>query len=178
MRFTTLWPGLVSVWYQGSARGLLLSVLFSWIICFLLTATFVWRNWVTGWAVASLWIAVGMYWLFEFIRSQFQVSALARPNSAESQELFSKAQHDYLKGKWYEAEAKLLDLTNSRPDDAPAILLLVGVLRHTKRWKPAMRRLEQLSLLDVASAWQFEIVRERNLIQEAMQEGDEPEQAK
>ena len=63
-------------------------------------------------------------------------------------ELFLAAQREYLRGNWFEAEAELLELTQLAPDDVPAVLLLVGVLRHTHRYRPALRRLEQLQLLE------------------------------
>ena len=168
MRYTTLWPGLWSVWYQGSARGLLLAVLFSWAICFALLATFVWTQWVSGWLVAALWICLGCYWLFEWIRSQFAVASLSPSPSDEQNDTLEHAQREYLKGNWYDAEARLLDLLGHKPDDAAASLMLVGVLRHTKRWRAALRRLEQLSLTDAASPWLFEIRSEKLKIESAM----------
>lgn len=170
MRYATLWPGLVSVWYRGSARGLLLSVLFSWAICFLLLATFVWQSWVSNWIVVLLWCSLGCYWLFELVRSQFAIANMVRPASDEANERFENAQREYLKGNWYEAEAKLLDVVSEHSDDVAAILLLVGVLRHTRRWRPALRRLEQLTLMDAAAGWQFEIRQEKQRVESAMQD--------
>jgi thioredoxin-like negative regulator of GroEL len=80
------------------------------------------------------------------------------------------AQNDYLRGNWFEAEATLLDVLQQQPRDAEATLLLVSVLRHTKRWQPALRRLGQLVLLESAQRWAEEIEREKRLIMRAMEE--------
>lgn len=92
---------------------------------------------------------------------------MGTPDSS-SQSAFILAQTEYLKGNWFEAEAILLEILQDFPRDAEAMLLLVGVLRHTERWQPALRRLDQLEMLDTASPWRFEINRERKIIQTRM----------
>lgn len=91
-------------------------------------------------------------------------------SDVRSSQMLVDAQSDYLRGNWFEAEAKLLQILHHHPRDAESFLLMVGVLRRTNRHKSAMRRLEQLELLDTSAAWHFEIQRERKLIEQAMTE--------
>ncbi len=86
---------------------------------------------------------------------------------------FSRAQAEYLKGNWFEAESLLHAILADTPRDAEAQLLLVSVLRHSRRWAAALRRLEQLELLDTSARWRFEIHRERQLILKRQQEHTE-----
>ena len=90
------------------------------------------------------------------------------------------AQTDYLAGNWFEAEAKLLQILHDFPRDAESQLLLVGVLRRTRRFRPALRRLAHLETFDSASRWRYEILRERAIIERRIAEeieepfGDDP----
>ncbi len=170
VRYVTLWPGLAAAWYRGQLRGLLAAVFFSWAICLVLLATFVWPAWISGWLVASVWGLLGGYWLYEVVRAQFSVGPMLQDVAENTSDSFVSAQREYLKGNWFEAEACLLEITREHPRDVAAALLLIGVLRHTRRWQPALRRLEQLKLLDAAAGWHFEIYREQELITRAMQQ--------
>jgi len=162
------WPGLAALWYRGIQRGLLLAVLFSWIVCLLLLATFVWPMWFHVWVIRLAWILVGVAWILGTVQSHWTLGRLIGNPDRKSQSAFVQAQAEYLKGNWFEAEAILLDLLQDFPRDAEALLLLVGVLRHTKRWQPAIRRLDQLELLDTSIPWRFEILRERRIIEACM----------
>lgn len=93
-----------------------------------------------------------------------RIRSLLETSSPATSEVFIQAQQEYVRGNWFDAEALLLEIVHQHPRDAESLLLLVGVLRHTRRWQPALRRLEQLELLDNASPWRFEIQQERTLI--------------
>ena len=123
--------------------------------------------------MAFFWLAVGVFWAFEAIRSQFSIQRLLEQVAPNSEEEFAWAQREYLRGNWYEAEAKLLDILERHPTDVAAGLALVGVLRHTGRRRTALTRLEQIGLLDAAGPWQFEIMRESALIRAGLDEGGE-----
>ena len=90
----------------------------------------------------------------------------------EAKDNFLLAQVDYLAGNWFEAEAKLLQILHEYPRDAESQLLLVGVLRRTKRFRPALRRLATLETLDSGARWRHEIRQERALIERRMAESD------
>jgi hypothetical protein len=169
-RIASLWPGLAGAWYRGQVRGLAFAVVFAWCLCFLLLVTFVWPSWFSGWIVATVWLLLGSFWLYEAVRCQFVITDLLEDVASDSEQEFIQAQKEYLQGNWFDAEARLLRITEHKPHDAAAMLLLIGVLRHTHRIRPALRKLEQLELLDAATPWQFEIHRERELLEKAISE--------
>ncbi|MEM7478047.1 MAG: hypothetical protein AAF483_23930 [Planctomycetota bacterium] len=171
LRLASLWPGLAPAWYRGELKGLLVAIGFSWVLCWLLLATFVWPIWMSGWLVAFVWLAVGSFWAYTSIRNQFSVHRLLEQVAPNSDEQFLRAQKEYLRGNWYEAEAQLLGILQRHPSDIAAGLALVGVLRKTGRARTALQRLEQLELLDAAAPWRFEIMKEAGLIHESMDEG-------
>ncbi|MEM8735040.1 MAG: hypothetical protein AAGG44_12495 [Planctomycetota bacterium] len=174
-RLASLWPGLAAAWYRGQVRGLLVAILFAWAFCGLLLCTFIWPAWVPGWMLACVWLAIGVFWLYEAVRCQFVISTLIEDVSPNTENEFAAAQAEYLQGRWFEAEARLLTITQDYPHDVTAALLLIGVLRRTKRLRPALRKLEQLSLLEAALPWQFEINREKQLLDSALEEKRESE---
>ena len=63
-----------------------------------------------------------------------------------------------------------MQILHEFPRDAESQLLLVGVLRHTRRYRPALRRLAHLETLDSAIRWRYEITRERAIIERLMAE--------
>jgi predicted Zn-dependent protease len=79
--------------------------------------------------------------------------------------LFQRAQAEYLKGSWYEAEAVLEQLLRIRADDAEARLMLATLLRHTRRIDEAGQQLRILERLDAAGPWMVEIRRERLMLE-------------
>jgi thioredoxin-like negative regulator of GroEL len=113
--------------------------------------------------------------LVSCVLSHLRLPQLLGRSDAKSDRQFEQAQQEYLRGNWFEAEAILLDLLQRFPRDIQAGLLLVGVLRHTQRWQPALRRLDQLQLIDGAQGWHFEIQRERQLIEKRRSESLEQE---
>lgn len=168
LHYACFWPGLASAWHRGAALGLLLAVSFSWLISLLVLATFVWTEWLAGWFLGLMWFAAAGFWFVDAVRSNWTVAKLFDETSDEAIENYATAQTEYLKGNWFEAEAILLEIVRQQPRDVPANLLLIGVLRHSCRFRSALRRLEQLSLLDGASAWRFEIQQEQRLIRRQM----------
>lgn len=177
-RLSCFWPGLARAWWRGSLSGLCAALSFGWGLCILMLATFVWPNWFQTWLVAVCWLAMLVFWLVESIRSHWQLGQLhADAGPVPGDNRFAQAQAEYLRGNWFDAESLLHSILTDTPRDAEAQLLLVGVLRHSRRWAAAFRRLDQLELLDTSSRWTFEIRRERQLIQRRQQEYAEDLQA-
>lgn len=164
------WPGLAAAWCRGNPRSLVAALLFSWSICLLLLATFVWPEWLGIWLVRAAWVVAAATWLGTTIFNHLGFSRLMGRPDNQSQSSFESAQQEYLRGNWFEAEALLLDLLEKFPRDAEALLLLVGVLRHTQRWQPALRRLDLLESLDTSGPWRFEIRRERQIVERRLTE--------
>ncbi len=173
-RVTCFWPGLAAAWCRGNSTALSLAILSMWSLCFLILATFVWPQWVSTWALRGLWLLAIAAWIVSTVRSNWQFTRLiqvAKPLAAKDN--FLLAQDDYLAGNWFEAEAKLLQILHEYPRDAESQLLLVGVLRRTKRFRPALRRLAALESLDSGARWRYEIRQERAVIERRMAEVDE-----
>ena len=175
LQLVCLWPGLAAAWYRGAVRSLCVAVLCAWAICLLLLATFVWPQWMALGLVRLCWFMATLVWLANAVWSHWKLRELLQSGSREGSRQFEVAQIEYLKGNWFEAEAVLMDVIHAHPRDAEAILLLVSVLRHTKRWQPALRRLNQLKLLDTAASWRFEIEQEERWIQQRMAEHSDAE---
>lgn len=144
------------------------SVLFSWALCLLLLATFVWTDWLAGWFVFAMWGCLFAFWVTAVVRTQLKMVELLEDFDESATDLFANAQVDYLRGNWFDAEATLLSIVQKKPSDVAANLLLVGVLRRTQRWQAAKKKLEQVSLYDSAAGWFFEIQREKALILDEM----------
>ena len=168
LRAICLWPGLPAAWMLGLARGLLVALVYAWCICGLLLATFVWPDWVAVSLLRLLWlIAVGT-WSVATVRNCMYLPRLLATCDAHSSQALISAQREYLRGNWFDAEASVLKVLHHHPRDAEALLLLVGILRRTQRFQPALRRLKQLELLQSAAMWHFEMQRERVWITRAM----------
>jgi hypothetical protein len=177
-RMACFWPGLAAAWYRGNTTSLATAIFSTWGIAFLLLATFVWPQWLSLLALRCLWLAALVVWFVAAVRSQWQFAQLMQVSKPlEAQDDFLVAQTDYLAGNWFESEAKLLQILHEFPRDAESQLLLVGVLRHTRRFKPALRRLAHLETLDSAARWRYEIARERQIIERRIaEELEEPEE--
>lgn len=174
LRAICLWPGLPSAWMLGLARGLLVALAYAWCICGLLLATFIWPDWVAVSLLRLMWlIAVGT-WSIATVRNCMVLPRLLATCDAQSSQALVSAQQEYLRGNWFDAEASVLKVLHHHPRDAEALLLLVGILRRTQRFQPALRRLKQLELLQSAAMWHFEIQREKVWISRAMAQEKEP----
>ncbi len=170
-RLVCLWPGLPTAWYRGVGVSTFIAVAFAWLVCLVLLATFVWPAWFAPIVVRALWLVMLIGWAYASVANNLRFSTILQPTGGtEVSQVVSQAQQAYLQGNWFDAEALLLDIVHRYPRDAEALLLLVGVLRHSKRWQPALRRLEQLRLLESADRWRYEIEREADLIQAEMAE--------
>lgn len=165
IRMSCLWPGLAGAWYRGLLGSLLAAVVCAWAACVLLLATWVWTEWFPIWIVRSAWVFGGIFWLGSAFWSHFRFASLFQATTPEQSAAFERAQVEYLRGNWFEAEALLLEIVHRQPRDAESLLLLVGVLRQTRRWQPALRRLKQLEMLETAARWGFEIRQEKKIIE-------------
>lgn len=172
-RITCFWPGLPEAWHRGNTRGLALAILTAWLLVLLLVASFVWKAWFTLTLLRAMWVVAISGWLWLSAKNHWQFKSLVFPTTnRQHEERFQSAQQSYLKGSWFEAEAELQKLIQADQSDAEALLMLIGVQRRTRRFKPALRRLEQLEKLDSAAIWQFEILRERTLILRLQQDSE------
>ena len=168
LRAICLWPGLPAAWLLGVSRSLLIALVYAWSICGLLLATFVWPDWIAVSLLRMLWLVAIATWISAAFRNCLRLPGMLATSDAHSSQALVGAQQEYLRGNWFEAEASVLQVLQDHPRDAEAMLLLVGILRRTRRFQPALRRLGQLELLETAASWHFEIQREKGWIARAM----------
>lgn len=174
LRAICLWPGLPATWMLGVARSLLVALVYAWCICGLLLATFVWPDWIAVSLLRLLWMVAAATWSVATVRNCMYLPRLLATCDAHSSLTLVGAQQEYLRGNWFDAEASVLKVLRHHPRDAEALLLLVGILRRTQRFQPALRRLRQLESLQSAAMWHFEIQREKAWISRAMTQEQEP----
>ncbi len=166
------WPGLSGLWYRGKISSLLVAVGFSILLNLALVSTFLWP-WSLGetfpvvawpmilliWAV-SAWVA---YHRLTDVMSVPVSEKVADPSQPDT--LFNQAQREYLGGHWDEAELLLERRIAHAPRDMESRLLLATLLRHSRRLEQASEQLNDMQRFDESLEWDFEIDRERQLIE-------------
>ena len=158
---TYLWPGLPQLWLDGAWSGLALAVGAATLLNMLLLSTLVWVEWFSPPIVKLGWVTTGGLWIGAAIFAAHAQAKSARKADNPSQDLFRRAQGEYLQGDYFQAEATLADILTANPRDAEARLLLATLLRHTQRIDEAEDQLRQLTRFETAARWQIEITGER-----------------
>ncbi len=170
MQVMGFWPGLPRLWFRGDLRALMVSLAFGLLVHFLLVATFYWPLWVSGWVVLFGWIfAVGCSF-FALIGNWMQWRSILEGTSSDekSDALYLEAQLHYLRGDYFEAEAALHRIFSSGKQDVEAAILMVSILRRTRRWAQGIYCIDRLLLLEKSAPWRIELEMERKKIREAM----------
>jgi cytochrome c-type biogenesis protein CcmH/NrfG len=80
------------------------------------------------------------------------------------QDLFIRAQAEYLRGHWVEAQALLEQQIRHNPQDVESHLLLSSVYRRSDRCALSRRELDGIWGYQGAEKWRFEIRRELTLL--------------
>ncbi len=159
---TCLWPGLAPLWWRGAWSGLYEAAAFTLGFNLLLVATFIWPQWIAApWPLLA-WAGLCMFWVVACWRAWRNLPRLmdSRPDS-QSEALFTRAQAEYLKGNWYDAQKQVEQLLTRRPRDVEGLLLLATLQRHSERTRAAEQTLDKLERLDGAERWTLEIHHER-----------------
>ena len=175
---TYLWPGLSLIWRRGSWLGLAIAVGFTALVNLALAASILWSELFTA-AVRNLtWAVVGGIWVVSAVFASRWDSREARPPKLSPREdPFALAMDHYLKGNWFEAEYLLSGLLAANPRDVDASLMLATLWRHTGRVDEAMEGLARLQRCEDAKKWDWEIDRERDLVDQARTRRSEPDTA-
>ena len=104
---------------------------------------------------------------------------VTRPEErATAEDLFRRAQRQYLTGNWVGSEQLLAELIRIDSQDIDAKLLLATLLRRTGQLTEASDQLRRLEATDGTEKWRSEIDRERKLLDELFHpdaEADESE---
>lgn len=160
---TCFWPGLPRLWCRGEWSSLAAAVAFSGALNLVLLASFVWPELLPSSLVVAGWLLVLTTCLISALRAYRQWPELLCAAGVDERGLFIRAQGEYLKGHWYEAECLLQQLLSRSPHDVDAGLMLATLYRHTRRYDEALAWLGRLDRLEAAERWQWEIERERQL---------------
>lgn len=159
---TCLWPGLPRLWWRGDWRALLTAISFAFVLNVWLAAVALWPEWLPPEGVAAGWctlLGVWVAFVWSGWRSREQVRQSLSARGPE--DLFIRAQQEYLQRHWFEAESLLGQLITEHHRDVDAHLMLATLYRHTQRGERAREALDQLERMEGAEKWAFEIAQER-----------------
>lgn len=168
---TCCWPGLSRVWLRGEPGGLLPAVAFAAAVNGAMWLSFGSSvRLATTWQ-AAIWLALLAVWIVCSWRSYQALPGLAANNPGpEAEDLFRRAQTEYLKGHWFEAEGLASQIIRRFPRDLEARLLLVSVYRRMRRLDEARGELRTLSRFERAGQWDHEIEEEIRRLAEVSEE--------
>lgn len=197
------WPGLAQLWLRGSYPSLIWAIGFSLVLNLALVSTFLWPALLGNVYPAIAWPIIFLVWLVSTWASLTVVEQLSAPPKMSSEQernefspenegiincdsqpdldtvashtLFNRAQREYLKGHWTEAESLLKQRLIQAERDIEARLFLATLYRHTDKLDFASDQLDQMEKLDDSVHWKFEINRERQLIDQIREELDSQE---
>ncbi len=167
---TCLWPGLPRLWYRGQVSGLVSAVLFAVWLNGALADTFLLAG-LQPMAQAANWSVLTLVWLACVHRGASRLSQFHGVAGHFDNEPLLRAQEEYVKGHWFEAESLLLRLIRDEPSDVEGRLLLATLYRHTARLDLALTQLDQAARYPHAQRWTWEIHQERVWIQRAKDQG-------
>ena len=167
------WPGLAHLWLRGSYPALIGAIGFSLVLNLALVATFLWPALLGEFFPVIAWPIIFLVWLISCWTSLSVVQQLSGPpkmsseqerndfsaeksgiinydsqsdlDEAPSHTLFNRAQREYLKGHWIDAETLLKERLDQAERDIEARLLLATLFRHTGKLDLASFQLEQMN---------------------------------
>jgi len=173
--FTPLWPGLTQLWFSGAWWGLAIGCGFAWLLNLALVSTLVWTEWIDPWSRLGVWVLLLVVWAASVTLS-FRQLLSDNPQQATktAEDLFRRAQREYLTGNWIKAEHLLTQLIANNGKDVDAHLLMASMLRRTGQLAEASERLRRLAAMDGADKWQSEIARERQLLDDLFNQLQNP----
>jgi hypothetical protein len=160
-RITCLWPGLPCLWRQGDFSSLAEAIAFAALLNLALLASFFRSDVVSHVWRLGIWVSVVVFWLFGVWRGFRQRTPVRDTEWAQNQQdLFIRAQTEYLRGHWVEAQTLLEQLIRRDPEDVESRLLLASVYRRTRRIDLSRSQLREIQDFEGAVRWRFEIGRE------------------
>lgn len=172
-RITCLWPGLPRLWIHGEVSALRGALVFAALLNFALMTTFLWPWRFPLVLPVALWSLVVPIWAVSFWSTWRRFPEPLEEKATIYEDLFLRAQAEYLRGDYFAAEAALDRLIRRRPQDIEARLLLAGVYRRTGRFDMARKHLRRLARTGGAK-WALEVSRELALIDRSQQAPSPP----
>ena len=169
-----LWPGLTRLGSRGEWLALSSALVFAGLLQVAVTVTFFGPATVNSRSVKVIWLVLATVWIAGLWSGYDDLAAATRRFSDERlQDLFIRAQGEYLRGNWWTAQTLLEQLLALDRADIEAQLMLATLYRHTERPEAARRRLRFLEQLAGADGWRLEIEKERMLLERLDAESDE-----
>lgn len=169
-----LWPGLTRLGSRGEWLALSSALVFAGLLQVAVTVTFFGSATVNPRSVKVIWLVLATVWIAGLWSGYDDLAAATRRFSDERlQDLFIRAQGEYLRGNWWTAQTLLEQLLSLDRADIEAQLMLATLYRHTERPEAARRRLRFLEQLAGADGWRLEIEKERMLLERLDAESDE-----
>jgi len=166
---TLVWPGLTQLWFSGTLWGLAVGCGFAWLVNLAVVSTFVWTELIGPWSRIGVWGLLLLAWTGSLSLS-FRQLWLRDPAEirAKAEDLFRRAQGEYLSGNWIGAERLLMEVLQLDRQDVDAQMLLVSLLRRTGQLAEAADQLRRLAATEGSEKWQSEIEREKKLLSEQL----------
>lgn len=156
------------MWWRGDGKALLGALGFAAAVNLGLVSSLVWSASLPTWLLVAGWFALGAIWLGYAVHGWRLIPILRGEDGSPAREdLFVRAQAEYLNRHWLEAEELLHELLAEREQDAEARLMLATLYRHTGRPGEAADCLTRLERMDASQRWRVEIARERRLLETA-----------
>jgi transcriptional antiterminator Rof (Rho-off) len=164
---TLVWPGLTQLWFSGTLWGLAVGCGFAWLVNLAVVSTFVWTELIGPWSRIGVWGLLVVVWAGSLSLS-FRQLRLRDPAEirAKAEDLFRRAQGEYLSGNWIGAEQLLAEILRIDRQDVDARILLVSLLRRTGQLAEAADQLRRLEVTEGSEKWRSEIERERRLLEQ------------
>ncbi len=164
--FLRFWPGANRLWHLGSLTGLLVACGFSLLLNLAIFAHFIWPERFTTATRTVVWFCVfASWWTLLRWPASAAASREAFPEADGSQvHLFQRAQTEYLRGNWFQAEKLIEQVLTQDPEHAPARLLCAGLYRRVQRTSDALAVLDRLTQSVEGREWLWEIDRERSIL--------------
>ena len=173
---TYLWPGLPQLWFDGAWSGLALSIGFALLVDLLLVASLICDELLEPGVLRFGWLALGLAWASSLVLLGWgEKTRTAQAQSPRQEDLFRRALAEYLQGSWFEAESLCRQVIAGHPRDVDARLLVVTVMRRTKRYAEALDQLAELERIESAARWRAEIQQEKRLLEDRINTASEPE---
>lgn len=152
-----MWPGLPELWFRGKWSGLPAAITFAIVLNVLLVARFIYPQWLEPLMVRLVFWAFVAIWVGLFIKAIRGLPQMLAPRmTSKTEDRYDEARTQYLKARWYEAEALLAECLETDPRDAPAMLLLASVYRKTDRFSAAQQTLQCMGSLETGDGWWLE----------------------
>lgn len=169
--FVTLsWPGLPKLWFHGEWSGLLPACSFAGLLNVTLVSWFVWPELLSTRLVGVLACLLVVCWVYGLVSGWGQLRRLRRRVTEADEDLFLRAQTEYLRGHWFEAERLWQRLVALDPEDIDAHMMLATLFRHTARLAEARDCLHRLIRMPGSEKWALEIRQEQQRVAQVLAE--------